>query len=111
MILAAMAVFQLRGARQAANSDAAMREAVSQLRQAREYSITNRRYVQVTFPVTAGGQPQIRSTQKNSLTTNAGADVVMPAVTLQSPLVYTLVAGMPDTPDGYGKAAAIEFGG
>jgi prepilin-type N-terminal cleavage/methylation domain-containing protein len=110
MILAAMAVFQLRGARQAANSDAAMRELVSQLRQAREYAIANRRYVQITFPVTAAGQPQIRITQKNSLTTNAGADVVLSTVMLESPLVYT-VDGMPDlpAPETNGNASAIEF--
>lgn len=111
MILAAMAVFQFRSTLQSADSDAAMRELVTQLRQAREYAITNRRYIKVTFPVSASGLPQIQLTQKNSLTTGAGADVVLPPVTLQSPLVYTLVAGVPDTPDGFGKASDIEFAG
>ena len=116
MILAAMAVFQFRSTLQAADSDAAMRELVTQIRQAREYAISNHRYIQVKFPVSAAGLPQIQITQRNDLTTafgveTAGANVVMPAVTLESPLVYTLVAGMPDTPDGFGKASAIEFEG
>lgn len=111
MILAGMAVYQFKPTLQAADSDAAMRELMTQIRQAREYAIANRRYIQVTFPVSGGGKPEIQFTQKNSLTTGAGGDVVTPAVTLQSPLVYTLVAGMPDTPDGFGKAAAIEFEG
>ncbi len=116
MILAAMAVFQFRSTLQAADSDAAMRELVTQIRQAREYAIANHRYIQVKFPVSAAGQPQIQITQRNDLTTafgveTAGANVVIPAVTLQSPLVYTVVAGVPDTPDGFGKASAIEFEG
>lgn len=116
MILAAMAVFQIKATLRAANSDAAMSELLTQLRQAREYAIDNHRYVQIKFPVSASGQPQIQLTQRNDLTTgagveNAGTNVVMPTVTLESPLVYTLVAGMPDTPDGFGKAAAIEFEG
>ncbi len=114
MIISAMAIVQLKAALQIANSDAAMRELVNQLRQAREYSIANRRYIQVAFPVSASGLPQIRLTQMNTLTTseNAGSNVVLSTVTLESPLVYTLVAGMSattDTPDKFGNASAIEF--
>lgn len=113
MIVAAMAYFQLSPGLQVARSDAAMRELVDQLRQAREYAIVNRRYVKVTFPISAVGQPQVQITQMNALTTSesAGSNVVLGTVPLQSPLAFTLVSGMTDTPDGFGKAGAIEFEG
>jgi Tfp pilus assembly protein FimT len=111
--IAGMAYFSLMTPLRGAQSDAAMREVLDQLRQAREYSIVNRRYVQVTFPTSSIGQPQVQITQRNSLTTteNAGSDVVLSVVPLQSPIVFTLVSGMTDTPDGFGNAYAIEFEG
>ena len=113
VIMSGMAYFQLQTPLMGARSDAAMREVMDQLRQAREYSIVNRRYVQVTFPPSSIGQPQVQITQKNSLTKteNAGSDVVLSTVPLQTPLIFTLVTGMADTPDGFGNAYAIEFEG
>jgi prepilin-type N-terminal cleavage/methylation domain-containing protein len=113
MTVAAMAYFSLQTPLLGARSDAAMREVLDQLRQAREYAIVNRRYVQVTFPSSASGQPEVQITQRNSLTKseNAGSDVVLSVVTLQAPLAFTLITGMPDTPDGFGNAYAIEFEG
>jgi Tfp pilus assembly protein FimT len=112
-ILAAMAYVQLSPGLQVARSDAAMREVVDQLRQAREYSIVNRRYVQVTFPTSSLGQPEVQITQMNSLTTSesAGSNVVLSTVPLEAPLAFTLVSGMTDTPDGFGHAYAVEFEG
>jgi prepilin-type N-terminal cleavage/methylation domain-containing protein len=113
LIVSAMAYFQFQPALQSARSDAAMREVLDQLRQAREYSIVNRRYVQVTFPSSSSGLPEVQLTEMNSLTTTetAGSNVVLSTVTLESPVVYTVISTMPDTPDGYGKAHAIEFEG
>ncbi len=55
---------------QDAKYDNAMRQVISQLRQAREYAIANRRYVQVTFPtVVIANQPtqyQVVTTERNA---------------------------------------------
>src|SRR5580658_7792072 len=59
LIISAMALIAYLPTLQDARFDAAMREVVDQLRQAREYAIANRRYVQVTFPtVVVGGTTQ-----------------------------------------------------
>ncbi len=113
MIISAMALIQLPAALRNTRSDTALRQIVDQMRQAREYAIANRRYVQVSFAV-AGGLAQITITQKNSLTAGAGADRVLSVVPIQSPMQFTVFATKADTPDGYGNAAAasgIEFNG
>jgi type II secretory pathway pseudopilin PulG len=113
LIVSGMAYFQFQPALQGARSDAAMREVLDQLRQAREYSIVNRRYVQVTFPSSSSGLPEVQITQMNSMTTTetTGSNVVLSTVTLESPLVYTTISTLPDTPDAFGHAHAIEFEG
>jgi type II secretory pathway pseudopilin PulG len=111
MVLSAMALFSMRPALQDANCDTAMREVIAQLRQAREYAITNRRYMQVTFPVVAG-VPSVQITQRNDLT--AGAGVLKPVIStvpIHDPEQYLVFGGLPDTPDGYGNSAAIVFEG
>ncbi|HET6216328.1 MAG TPA: prepilin-type N-terminal cleavage/methylation domain-containing protein [Acidobacteriaceae bacterium] len=108
-IVSAIAIIQLGPVLQNYRSDAAMREVLDQLRQAREYSIARRQYVQVTFPV-VGGQYQVVTTQRNDLKPGAGAAVVLSTVPIERPVQF-LLAGMPDTPDNFGNAAAIEFGG
>jgi Tfp pilus assembly protein PilE len=108
-----VAVISMQTPLQTMRSDAAMREVLDQLRQAREFSIVNRRYVQVTFPKSASGQPEVVITERNTLTTtqNAGADVVLSTTPLEAPLAFLLETGMPDTPDGFGNAYAVEFEG
>jgi len=111
-IVSAIAILQYRPALRVADADTAMRQVLDQLRQAREYAVANRRYVQVTFPLDANNNPEIQITQKNSITNAAWADVVLSTVHIQTPPTYTVLpAGMPDTPDGFGKASAIEFNG
>ncbi len=115
LIISAMALIAYLPTLQDARFDAAMRQVVDQLRQAREYAITNRRYVQVTFPtVVVNGitQYQVVMTQRNDLTVGAGAvNPVLSAVPIESPAQYYLFATAPDTPDAFGKAAAVEFEG
>jgi prepilin-type N-terminal cleavage/methylation domain-containing protein len=118
LIVAAMAIFALQPSLQDADYDNAMRQVIDQLRQAREYAIANRRYVQVTFPtVVIGGQPtqyQVVTTQKNVAPygpAGAGADAILSTVPIQIPAQYFVYPAAPDTPDGFGNAAAIEFEG
>jgi Tfp pilus assembly protein FimT len=110
-IICAIALTQMIPALQSSRSDNAMRIVLDQLRQAREYSITNRRYVQVTFPV-VGGQSEIVLTQMNvsPWAKNAGTtNTVLSTVYIPSPLQYAVVSGMPDTPDKYGNSSATSF--
>jgi Tfp pilus assembly protein FimT len=112
LTVSAIAIIQIRPALQAARSDAAMREVVDQLRQAREYAITNRRYVQVSFPLDSSGRPAVQIQEMNTLTPGGGStNPVLSLVTLEGSVAYTLVSGMNDTPDGFGNAYAVEFEG
>jgi len=115
LIISAMALIAYVPTLQDARFDAAMRQVLDQMRQAREYAITNRRYVQVTFPtVVVGGQNQYEVVlqQRNDLTAGAGAvNPTLSTVLLQFPAEYMVFAGSPDTPDAYGNSAAVEFGG
>jgi prepilin-type N-terminal cleavage/methylation domain-containing protein len=112
LIVAGMAVTRLLPNLQNQRSDVAMAQVEEQLRQAREYAIENRRYVQVTFPtavVASQTQSQITMTQKNSLTANAGADVVLSTVPIETPVQFYIYTGVVDTPDAFGNSAAIYF--
>ena len=115
LIISAMALIAYLPTLQDARFDAAMREVVDQLRQAREYAIANRRYVQVTFPtVVVGGKTQyaVVLLQRNDLTAGAGAiNPTLSTIYLQYPAQYLVIAGSPDTPDAFGNSAAIEFEG
>jgi prepilin-type N-terminal cleavage/methylation domain-containing protein len=115
LIISAMALTAYLPTLQDARFDTAMRQVVDQLRQAREYAISNRRYVQITFPtvVVAGkNQYEVVLVQRNDLTAGAGAvNPVLSTIYLQFPAQYLVIAGTPDTPDAFGNAAAVEFEG
>jgi prepilin-type N-terminal cleavage/methylation domain-containing protein len=107
LIVSAISITQLRPNLQNARIDAAMRQVLETFRQAREFSIAHRRYVQVKFPA----NNQVQLVQLDTLTPGAGGvNPVLDTVTLAPPLIFTL-DGMPDTPDGYGNNNAIEFEG
>jgi type II secretory pathway pseudopilin PulG len=107
LVVTAIAITSLQPNLQQARVDAAMREVLDTFRLAREFSIANRRYVQVSFPA----NNQIQVTQMNTLTVGAGGiNPVLTTVTLAPPLVFNL-DGMPDTPDAYGNGGPIFFEG
>ena len=112
LIVGGMAVLKILPNLQNSRSDVAMSQVLGQLRQAREYAIENRRYIQVTFPTAVvAGQTlsEITMTQKNSLTANAGADVVIGTIPIEQPVEFYLYPGVVDTPDAFGNSAAIYF--
>jgi prepilin-type N-terminal cleavage/methylation domain-containing protein len=105
LIITAISITQLRPNLQNARIDAAMREVAESFRQAREFAISHRRYVQVTFPA----NNQVQMVQLNTLTVGAGGvNPVLDTVTLPPPLIFTL-DGMPDTPDAFGNGNPIVF--
>jgi len=112
MSVAGMLVVHLTPTLQQFRANSAASQVVDVFRQAREYAITYRRYVQVTFPNYAanGVNDQIRIIVRNSMTPNAGADVVLTTVSLSGNVSFQLEGGVPDTPDAFGNATAVNFG-
>ena len=110
LVVTAMAIMQMSGPLQNARSDAAMRQVVDQLRQGREYAITNRRYVQFIF-IPPAPVAQIQIILRNDLTPGAGPIQAQQPIPIQFPMTFAVFGAMADTPDGYGNAAAIEFAG
>src|ERR1700685_1524303 len=116
IIIFGIAIGAFQPAIQAAKYDAGMRQVLDQLRQAREYSLANRRYVQVSFPVVAsadGPQYEVVITELNTfLTPNGGAvNPVLSTTPIQFPEQFYVYPGYVDTPDVYGNSGAIVFGG
>jgi len=108
----AMAVIQMQPQVQQSRANAGMSEVVSVFRQAQSYAVQYRRFVEITFPNYPGTTAnQIEVTIKNSMTPNAGADVVFGTYTLEGSVYFQLMTGMPDTPDAFGNADAVEFEG
>ena len=91
-------------------ADAALQQILIQLRQARTMSVSQRRNFTVTFRGTnelvvvrqevppAGGLPPVPPV------TTAMSDTFLPGV-----MVYMVSTGVPDTPDGFGNAQALNF--
>jgi Tfp pilus assembly protein FimT len=102
MTVGAMAIIQLSPTLQQQQANAAMIQIASELRQARELAMTERRNIQVSFPV----NNQITLTRMNL----PAGQAVLGTVPIQAPAVFMLTPGAPDTPDGFGNNGAIEFG-
>jgi prepilin-type N-terminal cleavage/methylation domain-containing protein len=102
-VVSSIAMFQIGQAQPVMKGDGAMRIVMAQLNSAREMSIAQRREMQVNFIGTS--QIQIVRQEVPAGTT------ALPTVALEGGLQYGLVAGVPDTPDGFGlKAGGIAFG-
>lgn len=103
-VMSAMAVVQIGQARPGLIGDGAMRVAMAQMTSARELAITQRRFMRLNFD-TATNKVQIirEEAPGNALT-------VLSSVPFEGAIVYTLIGGQPDTPDAFGRAAAVDFG-
>jgi prepilin-type N-terminal cleavage/methylation domain-containing protein len=112
LVVSAFAITQMQPTVQQSRANAGMTEVVSAFRQAQQYAVAYRRFVQVTFP----GYPSTTANQmqiivKNSMTPNAGNDVTLENLTLEGSVYFQLTTGMTDTPDAFGNAESIEFEG
>jgi prepilin-type N-terminal cleavage/methylation domain-containing protein len=114
LIVGAMVMIQSGPIMATAKMDTALRQVIDQIRQAREFSITNRRYVKIAFPTAVVGANTVYTvtiTQMNSLTAGAGTtNPVLSTTIIQAPAQYYTFGGL-DTPDAYGNSAAIYFEG
>jgi type II secretory pathway pseudopilin PulG len=101
-ILTGVAVLQIGASRPGAVGDGAMRIVIAQMNQARETAITQRRFTRLVF--TAPNSIQIVREELNGTTTT------LSTVFLESGVTFSLVGGVPDTPDAFGNSSAIYFG-
>ena len=82
--------------------DAALAGVMSQLRQARELAINRRRTIQVDFVA----PNEVRTTQ---LDIPSGTTLINQFF-LEGSVEFLQFAAVPDTPEGFGASAAIDFG-
>lgn len=82
--------------------DADMRVMYGQIKLARETAINQRRAVEVQFV----SPNQIRIVRRNIPT---GTTLISSAF-LEHHTIFTLFSGIPDTPDGFGRGNAVDFG-
>jgi len=101
--LASMAVFQISQSQPGAKADGAMRVVIAQLNGARSQAITQRRVMDISFT-----SPNLIQVTREEVP--APATTVLMTVPFESNVQYTLVAGLPDTPDAFGMHASVDFG-
>jgi prepilin-type N-terminal cleavage/methylation domain-containing protein len=101
-ILTGMAVIQIGTGREEAKADGAMRVVLSQMNQAREMAITQRRYMQVTFDVASSRVSVIREDTATTTTT-------MSVVPFEGGVKFVPFILGSDTPDGFGMVTSTTF--
>lgn len=105
LTMSAIALTQLMPVLRDSQNDGAMRQTAEAMRQARQYAITNRRYIQVTFSTAAPST--ITLTQRNDIGGFGGTNPVLLTMPIQKPATFYYVNTTPDTPDAFGNCAAI----
>lgn len=101
-IVTAMAVFQTQASLPAIRGDAGMQVVMSQLNTARELAISQRRNIEVNF-IAPDEIQLVRQDVPNGTT-------VLSLVPLEDRVQFMQFAGVPDTPDAFGNASAVDFG-
>jgi prepilin-type N-terminal cleavage/methylation domain-containing protein len=103
-ILGSMAVFQIGSARPAMVADGAMRTVIGQLNLARETAVAQRRQIDVVCDKDRQLLRLIRRDLPEGTT-------VLAETPFEGGVRYELPETLPsDTPDGFGKGSAVEFG-
>jgi prepilin-type N-terminal cleavage/methylation domain-containing protein len=102
-VVGAMAGLSIMESRPTLQADGAMRGVLSQMRTARELAISERRCMRVAFINTSAIRIVREEVPGPSTTT-------LTTVGLESGAVFNKVSGLPDTPDAFGAASAIDFG-
>lgn len=102
-VVSAMAVLQMGTSREQMAGDAGMRVVLSQLNQARELAIAQRRFMRVTFT----SPNLIRIIREDTTTTTTTLSNAL----MEGSVQFMLTSGQPDTPDAFGRTTnAVEFG-
>lgn len=106
--LMAMAALMTRSAISAGKGDSAVQTLVWGLRQARERAVADRRNIQITFTNPGTIQlfrREVNGNTETGLTTRIDQTALEGGVRFMRP-----PSTIPDTPDGFGRNAAIDFG-
>jgi prepilin-type N-terminal cleavage/methylation domain-containing protein len=101
-LLSGMVMFSIGNTRPGLQADGAMRVMMSQLNAARETAISQRRLVEVSFT----NQSWVRVTRRNL----PNGTTVLADVPFEGGVQFGLVAGVADTPDGFGNLQPVNFG-
>ncbi|HVC21476.1 MAG TPA: type II secretion system protein [Vicinamibacterales bacterium] len=101
-ITTAMAVFQAQVSLPAIHADGGMQVVMAQLNSARALAISQRRNIEVNF--IAPNEIQLVRQEVPAGTT------VLSLVPLESGVQFMQFPGVPDTPDAFGDASAVDFG-
>jgi Tfp pilus assembly protein FimT len=101
-IIGSMATMQMVTVRRSLKGDGAMRVVMSHLVTARETAMTQRRNIEVQF--VGDNWLQLVRQEVPSGTT------VLTNVALEGSARYSLVPGVPDTPDAFGNSSPVSFG-
>ena len=103
-----MAALVTRNTLGMSKADSAAKELEGALREAREAAISSRRNIDVTFVapnIVTWGRREVNGSVETGVVTELGR------VTMEFGVQFVKVpATVPDTPDGFGKAAPIDFG-
>jgi prepilin-type N-terminal cleavage/methylation domain-containing protein len=102
-IVSAFAMLEIDAVAKGMTANAALSQTVAQLRKGRELAIAQRRNVELKFL----GNNQIQLVRDD---VPAGT-TTLSTVTLQGQIEFRLFGGVLDTPDSFGNATAVNFGG
>ncbi len=104
-IVMAMALFRIQGALPGIRANSGMNQVMSVVRSGRELAIAHRRNIQLVIV----GTNEIRLMLINL---PAGtAPTLIQDMVFENQVRFMLTGGLPDTPDGFGNAAPVAFGG
>ena len=102
-VLTGITLFAFQAAQRQIQGDANLRLLTSQFETARERALTERRNIEVRLL----GTNEIATVRREV----PAGETPIARVFFEGNARFTLWAGVPDTPDGFGNAAAIDFGG
>jgi Tfp pilus assembly protein FimT len=98
-----MATARLTEVRRTIQSDSAMRAVMAELNTARDMAVTQRRNMEVQF--TGGNWIRVIRHEAPGIVTTP-----LRGVALESNATFSVLDGVDDTPDKFGKAKAVAFG-
>ena len=107
-VLGGVAVVQIGTLAPGLKGDGGMRIVLSQMNQAREMAITQRRNMRVSF--STDGTTGVSSVKITREEVPGPALTVLQSVPMEGGVQFSLVSGLPDTPDAFGNSSAVAFG-
>ena len=104
MLIMGMAVVNMNSLLPNMRANSGLSVLMATLRQGRDLAIANRRTIQIQFV----GNDTIRLTRINL---GLAPPTVVSTIALEGGMRFVVYPNVPDTPDAFGKAAAVSFGG